>query len=479
MPEKPQNPVSQEAAGPIELAPAPVPVLEKFAYGMRAFAQQLGNNGMKMFAFPAYGMILGLDAGLIGMVFVLMRVYDAVTDSLMGWISDNTRTRWGRRRPFIFVGAIGGGLAFALLWLPSTEWSDAAKFAYFAATSILFYTFFTIMVVPGDALGWELSPDYAERTRVMSWFSSTVKVALMIMPWMFALTQAPFWASEQQGLQVVGAAFGLLFILTGILPAIFCKERNYKLASREGKQKFWHTAKLTFTNKTIVLVYAFVVTALLGGTAFGLFGTHLAVYYLFDGSRTQGSVFFGIISVIGGLAGLATIAVINRLFIQCDKRKVVLVSLACAVFGWLTGLLFITPANPWFFVIPITLNSVGVSGVFLLLGSILADVADDDELRHGYRREGAIGAFSSFCGKLANTIPAAIGGALLTWVGFDAALPQQSLETLSWMRGIVIGFPIFGFSAAFVLMWFYPLSKQRMLATRAALEARRGSVVND
>jgi len=456
-----------------------VPTLEKFAYGMRAFSQQLGTNGMKMFAFPAYGMILGLDAGLIGLVFALMRVYDAFTDAIMGWISDNTRSRWGRRRPFIFVGAIGGGLAFALLWLPSAEWTDAAKFGYFAVMSVLFYTFFTIMVVPADALGWELTPDYAERTRVMSWFSSVVKVALMVMPWMFALTQAPFWGSEQQGLQVVGAIFGALFALTGILPAIFCRERNYKLASKEGQQPFFQTLKMTLGNRTILLVYAFVVAALLGGTAFGLFGTHLAVYYLFQGDKARGAAFFGTISVIGSVVGLLAIAAINRWFIQSDKRYVVLASLALAVAGWLSALFFITDANPWLMIVPVAMNAIGVSGVFLLLGSIMADVADDDELRHGYRREGAIGSFSSFCGKLSGTIPAVLGGALLSWVGFDGKLPAQSETTLAWMRGIVIVFPILGFSAAFFIMWMYPLSKGRMLAVRAELERRRGSVLQE
>jgi GPH family glycoside/pentoside/hexuronide:cation symporter len=345
--------------------------------------------------------------------------------------------------------------------------------------SVLFYTFFTIMVVPADALGWELTPDYAERTRVMSWFSSVVKIALMVMPWMFALTQAPFWASEQQGLQIVGAVFGGLFIFTGLLPAIFCRERNYQLATKEGRQPFLQTLKMTLGNRTILLVYAFVVAALLGGTAFGLFGTHLAVYYLYGGDKARGAAFFGTISVIGSVVGLLAIAAINRWYIQTDKRQVVLASLAVAVAGWLSALFFISDSNPWLMIVPVAMNAIGVSGVFLLLGSILADVADDDELRNGYRREGAIGSFSSFCGKLSGTIPAVLGGALLSWVGFDGKLPVQSETTLAWMRGMVIFFPILGFSAAFFFMWRYPLSKDKMLAVRAELERRRGSVLQE
>ena len=130
-----------------------VPVKEKFAYGLRAFSQQLGGNGITMFAFPAYGMILGLDPALIGLVFALMRLYDAVTDPLVGWLSDNTRSRWGRRKPYMFIGALLGGIAFTLLWQASADWSDALKTVYFIGMSMLFYTCFTVMVIPGDALG--------------------------------------------------------------------------------------------------------------------------------------------------------------------------------------------------------------------------------------------------------------------------------------------------------------------------------------
>lgn len=471
-----QSPPLAATSSPSITTIGKVPIIEKFSYGMRAFSQQLGSNGMMMFAFPAYGMILGLDAGRIGLIFALIRIYDAIIDAVMGWLSDNARTRWGRRKPFIFVGAIGGGIAFAFMWLPSVEWSIAAKTAYFVVVATVFYTFYTVMTVPGDALGFELTPDYAERTRVMSWFSSMVKITLMVMPWMFALTQYSVWTNEQQGLQCVGVGFGLLFALTGVLPAIFCKERNFELATHESRQSFWKTVKLTFTSRTILLVYGFVIVVLLGGATPILFGTQLCIYYLFEGVKGHGATFFATFGTLGAVFGLATIAMINRFFIQADKRKVMLSCLAFAVVGWILAYFLITPKNPWLFYIPITMNAVGVAGVFLLLGSILADVADDDELHNGFRREGAIGAFSSFCGKLAGTIPALLGGIILAWVGFNGMLPQQSLQTLFWLKVIVVGFPIIGYSFAFLLMWFYPLSRERMIATRAKLEARRGSV---
>lgn len=454
-----------------------VPLIEKFAFGMRAFSQQLGNNGMTLFAFPAYGIILGLDPALIGLVFALMRIYDAIIDPLMGWVSDNTRTRWGRRRPYIFIGAILGGIAFALLWLASPDWSDTAKAAYFITFSIFFYTAFTIMVIPADALGWELTPDYSERTRVMAWFSAIVKITGMIMPWMFALTQSPIWQSESQGLRAVGVLFGLGFALTGILPAIFCKERNFKVASSEGKVKLGKSLWLCLKNRSYRIVCGFTLFSIFGGTVYMLFGTHIAVYYLFEGSRSQGGQFFGILGTIAALVGLAAVLVVNKFFSNCDKRTVMIVSISTAVAGWLSAIVLMTPINPWLTLVPVCLNAIAVSSFWLLLGSVLADVADEDELHNGYRREGSLASFISFLCKLAGTLAGLLGGIALSVTGFDAALDQQPGQTLQAMRFVYVGFPIIGYSLALYFALKYPLKKERMLAIRAELEARRGSVV--
>jgi GPH family glycoside/pentoside/hexuronide:cation symporter len=343
--------------------------------------------------------------------------------------------------------------------------------------SLLFYTCYTIMVIPGDALGWELTNDYAERTRVMSWFSVTVKISLLIMPWMFALTQSEIWASEQQGLRVVGALFGLLFSLTGVIPAIVCKERNFQVASQEGKQKLRKTLMLTLKNRNCLRVYGIALMALFAGQTYMLFGTHLAVYYLFDGLKVEGAKFFGIFGTLAAPVGLVTIAIINRFFIETDKRKVLLGALGTALLGWILAIFLITPDHPWLMLIPISLNAVGVAGFWLMLGSVLADVADEDELISGHRREGSIAAFASFLCKLAGTLGAVLGGILLSRSGFNAEATQQAPEVLRSIKFIYVGFPVLGYLGALILVWRYPLSRVRMLEIRAELEQRREKTV--
>ncbi|MDQ8194166.1 MFS transporter [Coraliomargarita sp. SDUM461004] len=452
-----------------------IPIIEKLSFGLRAFAQQLGNNGMNMFAFPAYGIILGLDPAVIGLVFALMRLYDGVTDPLVGWLSDNTRSRWGRRRPWIFVGAIMGGLMFMLLWQARPDWSETAKTIYFIGFSLLFYTGFTMVTVPTDALAWELTPDYAERTRLMTWFSVMIKVTLFVLPWMFSLTQMDIWENEAQGLRVVGIFFGFGFILCGIMPAIFCKERYQRIAKEEGRQTFIESLKLSFSNKTYLLVCSFTLSCVFAGTVYMLFGTHLGVYYLFGGDKLQGAAFFGWIGSLGSILGLITVLAISRFFVESDKKRVAIFGVGSALVGWLLAIFLISPAWPWLTLIPVALNAVGVGTFWLLLGSIMADVADADEHVNGFRREGSLAAVNAFLSKAAGTLGALLGGFALSASGFDADLLIQSPMTLITMKWIYVGFPIVGYGVAMLLLMQYPLTKERMLAIRADLEARRGA----
>lgn len=451
-----------------------IPIIEKFAFGIRMFAQQMGNNGMNMLAFPAYGIILGLDPAVIGIVFAAMRIFDGILDPLVGWLSDNTRSRWGRRRPWIFLGSFIGGISFALLWQARPEWSDAAITTYFIVWCLFFFTGFTMTVIPTDALGFELTPDYEERTRLYSWSSAVVKVALLVFPWMFALTQLDVWENEAQGLRAVGILFGGIYLVTAILPAFFCKERHRKIARHEGRTSFVEALKLTFRNRIYLLMCGVILSAIFAGQVYMLFGTHLSVYYLFGGDKSAGGNFFGMFGSLAAVVGLLAIFCINRFFIHVDKKWIVLFASALAFCGWASAIFFITPALPWLTLVPVSLNAIAVSSFWMVIGSLFADITDYDELINGKRREGILASFGSFIAKAAGTIGGVLGGIVLSRTGFDAGLATQPESTVSAMKWIYVAFPMVGYGLAFALALRYPLSKGRMAEIRAELEARRG-----
>ncbi|MEL7451564.1 MAG: MFS transporter, partial [Pseudomonadota bacterium] len=163
-----------------------IPILQKLVYGLGAFV----NNTL---AAAIGGMIIVLNLGfgmnpvLVGWLGALPRLTDALTDPLMGYISDNTRSKWGRRRPYIFVGAIGAGVVFALLWQLPVGKTESWYFWYFLAGSFVFFLAYTIYATPWVALGYELTPDYHERTRLMGVQNFIGNLAYLVSPYFLAI----------------------------------------------------------------------------------------------------------------------------------------------------------------------------------------------------------------------------------------------------------------------------------------------------
>src|SRR5882724_9208899 len=151
-PTVPETPASAAAK------PGVLKARELCAYGAGIIGYQYPHMGLAQLAMPLFNVGLGLAPTVVGGVLMIGRLWDAATNPLMGAISDNTRTRWGRRRPYLFVGAIACGLIYPLVWLAPRGWSDTALVAYLLASTLLLYTAFAVFSVPYMALGLELSP---------------------------------------------------------------------------------------------------------------------------------------------------------------------------------------------------------------------------------------------------------------------------------------------------------------------------------
>jgi GPH family glycoside/pentoside/hexuronide:cation symporter len=192
----------------------------------------------------------GMDPFLAGLLGGLPRIFDAITDPIMGFISDNTKSKWGRRRPYIFVGAILSGILFALLFQMSEDNSVLFNFWYFLMMSLFFLVGNTMFATPLIGLGYEMTSDYNERTRLMAFANTIGQIAWMLVPWFWVVIADPtvFPLSENvvrsigemglsgdelikitnQKLQATGVRnlsilVGLGCAVLGILPAFFCK----------------------------------------------------------------------------------------------------------------------------------------------------------------------------------------------------------------------------------------------------------------
>ncbi|MEZ4764042.1 MAG: MFS transporter [Calditrichia bacterium] len=206
----------------------------KFAYGLGSIVNNL-LGGAIGFMSIVLNVGLGINPALVGALQAIPRFTDALTDPIMGYISDNTRSRFGRRRPYIFIGAIFVGLIFALMWQLPEGHSEMFYFWFFLIGSIIFYLFYTVFATPWVALGYELTSDYHERTRLMAVMNFMGQFAWISLPWFYAIMENDrLFSDSVEGARTLAIFIGIFVAIVGIMPAIFLRE---KFVARESESE--------------------------------------------------------------------------------------------------------------------------------------------------------------------------------------------------------------------------------------------------
>lgn len=200
-----------------------VPVVQKAAFGAGHLVNNLLPGALGVFTFFLLT-AFGIDPFLAGLLGGLPRIFDAITDPIMGFISDNTSSRYGRRRPYIFAGAILSGILFIFLWQLDETNSSMYNFWYFLIFSLIYLIGNTLFATPLIGLGYEMTSDYNERTRLMAFSQTMGQMAWMIVPWFWVLIANPdLFESQAVGVRQLSIVVGVLCMGLGVLPAIFCR----------------------------------------------------------------------------------------------------------------------------------------------------------------------------------------------------------------------------------------------------------------
>jgi GPH family glycoside/pentoside/hexuronide:cation symporter len=174
-----------------------VPFALKLAWGFGMLANQMFPAALGVFLVVLV-QNLGFSPLLWGVIFFAPRLFDAITDPVMGFISDNTRSKWGRRRQYIFVGAIILGLSYMVMWQLYAENGVTFNFIYFMGLSLVFYLGLTIFSVPFVAMGYEMSEDFHERTNIMAVGQFVGQWAWVIAPWFWVILYDPAWFPDAE-----------------------------------------------------------------------------------------------------------------------------------------------------------------------------------------------------------------------------------------------------------------------------------------
>ncbi len=465
-----------------------VPFGQKIAFGSGHLANQLFPAALGIFMVVLV-LSLGMDPFLAGVLAALPRIFDAVTDPIMGYVSDNTRSKWGRRKPYIFLGAIITGVTFMVMWQLYPENSQTYNFFYFLILSLVFYVGYTIFATPLIGLGYEMSPDYNERTRLMAVSQWMGQIAWMIAPWFWVIIyDQDIYASAPEGARNLSMWVGGMCMLLGIMPALFCKELELKALKEDSKLNMKNIAantkdfiigiKQTLTCKPFLKLCGATFLIFNGFQTIAQFAFFIIIFYLFKGDTAAAGhwpAWFGTVSALA--TAFLVIPIITFFSQKMGKKNAFIMATLISMVGYFLKWWGFSPDNPFLMFIPIPLMSFGIGGLFTLMMSMTADVCDLDELNNGTRREATFGAVYWWMVKLGTAVALLTSGAVLNLVGFDQHATVQTTEVLTKLRIADIAIPIFTGLLAIIIIWKYDITEAKANEIREALIVSREKIL--
>ncbi|MFN2395039.1 MAG: MFS transporter [Bacteroidales bacterium] len=465
-----------------------VPLGQKAAFGTGNLVVNLLPGALGVFQFFLLT-AFGIDPFLAGLLGGLPRLLDALTDPIMGYITDNTKSRFGRRRPYIFIGAILSGVMFALLWQMNPENSQMYNFWYFLILSFIFIIANTIFATPYIGLGYEMTPDYNERTRLMASAQIFGQVAWMIVPWFWVLIANPdLFETQADGVRRLSMVVGGICMILGIIPALLCKEVNQEnLTNRDDLTLKNISKNFRSLLKNMVLIFKNIPFVRLCGATFlvfngfqlvASFSYFIILFYMFNGDYGDAGSWPAWFSTVSALfTAFLIIPIITWMSNRWGKRNAFIISTFISIIGYALKWWGFSPGNPWLMFMPVPLMVFGIGGLFTLMMSMTADVCDLDELKNGMpRKEGTFGAIYWWMVKLGQALALVLGGLVLKLVGFDQNAAVQTAETLTRLRLADIIIPAVTAGLAILVMWKYDLTEDRAHEIKETLIKRRGEL---
>jgi GPH family glycoside/pentoside/hexuronide:cation symporter len=429
-----------------------------------------------------------MNPALVGLLGALPRLTDAFTDPLMGYISDHSSTRWGRRRPFIFGGVIAAGIIFSILWQLPAARSETFYFVWFLVGSIIFYMGYTVFATPWVALGYELTPDYHERTRLMGTQNFVGQLAYVVSPWfLWIMNSGRFFPDQVSGAAGLAVIVALAAIGLGILPAIILRERMKDVAAEESAAadggrgfrynmtEFFKGFGETLKNKPFLKLCLATFLVFNGFMLIASFQFYVIIYYVTGGDQTAGAKYAGWAGTVGAVCTFAVVVFVTWLATRIGKRHAFFVSIGVSIVGYGLKWVCYNPDIPFLVILPAPLMAFGLGGLFTLVPSMIADVVDTDELKTHERREGMFGSIFWWMVKLGMAAALAGGGYLLNATGFNVDLEgNQAPRTIFLLRLFDAGIPMLTSAIAIWAVATFPITEKKAREVREELELRRG-----
>ncbi len=350
---------------------------------------------------------------------------------------------------------------------------------YMIVALIIMATFGTIRSVPYYALGIELAPSYNGRTKVIAIRSVMSKVVSLMNPWLFPLVLLPIFTDAIDGAMWIGIVCGIISIPLLVYSVRTVKERTV-LGKERKKTPLFKSIKQTLSVPEFWRVFA-LFFILQGSLGLIMMATgYLILYWVFDGALLVGASYIALVQTLGYFLALLAVPLVTWICNKFQKHNALRFTVIMLALNACASWFCYNPEHPYYMFILPFFGSIGITSMYTVMGTLMADVTDADELRNGTRREGMFGAVNAMMIKAMAPIGAIMASLVIILSGFDVDLgAHQAAGTFTTMRICLVACPLIYLSIAMILLHKYPLSRARMFEIKAELKHRHERIARE
>jgi GPH family glycoside/pentoside/hexuronide:cation symporter len=438
----------------------------KVAYAAPAFALAVVGIPVYVYIPKFYTDVVGVPIASMGLILLAVRLFDAITDPAIGLLSDHTKTRFGRRRPYIAIASILVAVSVCALFNPPSWTSATMETIWFTVWIFTLFLCWTLVVVPYESLGPELSFDYHERTSLFALrdgllIAGTLAAASApaVIDWLYGLTGSP--QDEKKKFFIMSALYAPLIVACCYTCVLWIREMPNPMKQKHVDLK---TAlqDIAQNRPFVILLISYVISA---------FGNQLPatliLFYVQYVLKSDYANFFLVLYFFTGVAFLPLWILVSK---KIGKKAAWLISMGINT-GAFLGVMFLGAGDEVLYGIIVFFSGIGFGASFALPSAIQADVIDYDELISGLRREGLFIGIWSIAKKLAAALGVGISLYLLGFVGYQPNIEQSGAVVLALklLYGLV---PCLCNIIAFMVALLYPISQEKHREIRKLIEER-------
>lgn len=381
-------------------------------------------------ANPIYNVGLGVNPVVVGFAMALPRIWELFIDPLIGTASDRTRSRFGRRLPYIAFGLLGSLLFFVAMWWAPADWSKQSLGIWLIVTAFLFYTCYSFFAIPYAGLTIEASVAGPDRIGVMTARTAFANLSQIVISWIYWFCQREWFATPAEGMRWVGLGFALLVTLCGLAVVVTSlRSRLHLHSGHEGSapvSKGIYRKLLALRPTRCILVA--LLSTMLGFTLVYHLSFYLVAFHACGGDLKAASLVVAVKATVTLIAAVLACPLIGMAAKRFGKDRIFNIMVAVGVLSSLSMWFLITPLNPYLSMISDLGISLCLVGFWLLMPAFLGDISDHYERTTGESCQGSLSALYGIAVKIGASVALLLTGYILLVCGFDAAMPREAMD---------------------------------------------------